>query len=407
MIPLQQVIVERIQREGPIPFAEYMRMALYEPEFGYYVSGPMKMGWEGDYYTSTDVSNLFAHCMGRQLSQLWQRLGLPGRFIVLEQGAGRGDLQRGVLAWASKNSPELHAALEYHTEDIHSGHDVGAPFMAPARFIASREGGEIASREDGGIAQPTIFPSVIISNELVDAFPVHIVEKRDSRLYEVYVTVEDGQLREVLDEPSSSEVAEYLDRFAVPWTQFQDGWRAEINLDARRWMERCVQLLTAPFPEGFRLHYPSGPSIQRKRRGYLLTIDYGEKARELYTPQRYRGTLASYFQHQMTERPLVRPGKQDITAHVNFSALIAEGRRLGLRLDRYTTQRHWLTTMGIYEELQQVRAREYALLDTPATRGSDSGQIALLQWYTLRHRVEALTDMSGMGNFKVLLLKRT
>src|SRR5207249_872874 len=151
------------------------------------------------------------------------------------------------------------------------------------------------------------------------------------------------QLREVLDGPSSSEVTDYLDSFAIPWTTFPDGWRAEINLDALRWMQRSVQLLTTPFAPGFRLHYPSGSSLRRKRRGFLLTIDYGAKAGDLYIPERYRGTLACYFQHQMTERPLVRPGEQDITAHVNFSSLIAEGRRLGMRLDRYTTQRHWLT----------------------------------------------------------------
>src|SRR5690242_13480655 len=115
MTPLQQVIVERIQREGPISFADYMRMALYEPGHGYYVTGPMKMGWEGDYYTSTDVSALFAHCMGRQLYQLWQRLEQPAPFIVLEQGAGRGDLAHGVQSWLKEHYPELSSLLEYHT----------------------------------------------------------------------------------------------------------------------------------------------------------------------------------------------------------------------------------------------------------------------------------------------------
>lgn len=383
MTPLQQVIVERIEREGPIPFADYMRMALYEPENGYYVSGPMKMGWEGDYYTSTDVSAFFAHCMGRQLHQLWQRLEQPTPFIVLEQGAGRGDLAQEVQSWIKEAFPELSSALEYHIEDIHAGHDASIQ-----------------------VASPAILPSVIISNELVDAFPVHIVEKQGSQLYEVYVTVQEGRLHEILDGPGSPEVADYLTSFAIPWSTFPDGWRAEINLDASRWMQRNVQLLTTPFAPGFQLHYPAGSSQRRKRRGFLLTIDYGEKARELYIPERRRGTLACYYQHQMTERPLARPGEQDITAHVNFSSLIAEGRRLGMRLDRYTTQRHWLTTMGIYEELQQVRARDFALLDRPDTRGSDSGQVSLLQWYNIQQRVKALTDPAGMGNFKVLLLKR-
>ena len=101
--PLQQLIIERISREGPIPFAEYMRMALYEPHYGYYVTEPPKMGWEGDYYTSGDISGtagIFANCMGRQLLQMWEKLRRPAKFIVLEQGAGRGDLAQGIRAWA-------------------------------------------------------------------------------------------------------------------------------------------------------------------------------------------------------------------------------------------------------------------------------------------------------------------
>ena len=124
MTPLQQCIVERIRRDGPISFADYMRMALYEPGYGYYVTGQAKMGWEGDYYTSTDVANFFADCMGCQLQRMWEKLGKPDPFIVLEQGAGRGDLASGVRTWAAQQAPDLHAALDYRTEDIHMGVDV-------------------------------------------------------------------------------------------------------------------------------------------------------------------------------------------------------------------------------------------------------------------------------------------
>src|SRR5947209_11313480 len=110
---LQQLIIERIRREGPLTFAEYMRMALYEPNYGYYVTGQAKMGWEGDYYTSTDVSTFFANCVGRQLLRWWERLGRPAHFIVLEQGAGRGDLARGVRDGATREAPDFYAALDY------------------------------------------------------------------------------------------------------------------------------------------------------------------------------------------------------------------------------------------------------------------------------------------------------
>jgi SAM-dependent MidA family methyltransferase len=358
---LQQLIIERIQREGPITFADYMRMALYEPGYGYYVTGAAKMGWEGDYFTSTDVSALFANCMGRQLFAMWEMLKRPAHFIVLEQGAGHGHLAGGVQTWAQKEAPEFHAALDYRVEDIRAGQDALGMESAPVNT-----------------------PSVMLSNELIDAFPVHIVQKHEGKLYEVFVDVQqDGRLYEVLDEPSTPEVASYLDSYNIPWRTFVEGWRAEINLDARRWVGRTAALL---------------------KKGFILTIDYGDKAKALYTAFRRRGTLLCYFRQQENERPLLRPGEQDITAHVNFSALIDEGRRLGLRLHKFTSQRLWLQSMGIEEELEQRRTRDFALAETE--RATDRGQIALLKFYDLRQRVRALTDPAGMGNFKVLILRR-
>ncbi|GCE14330.1 class I SAM-dependent methyltransferase [Tengunoibacter tsumagoiensis] len=361
---LHDLILDAIQQRGPLSFADYMRMALYEPGYGYYVTGPARMGWEGDYYTSSDVAAFFANCLGRQLRQMWDQLGRPTPFVVLEQGAGRGNLALGVRLWASQEDPLLAAALDYQTEDIKQGLDA----------LTSQ-----------------ITPSVILSNELVDAFPVHVVEKRGDQLLEVFVTAENGRLSETLASPSSPQIATYLDDYKIPWRSFDDGWRGEINLDAEKWMAHAAQLIF-------------GPSPKRKRRGFILTIDYGDLAKQLYSPYRYHGTLACYFQHQLTDRPLVRPGEQDITAHVNFTALLQAGRKAGLRLDTFLTQREWLTKMGIYDELEQIKQRDFAIIDTD--RASDQGQIALFQWYNLRQRVAALTEPSGMGNFKVLILKR-
>jgi len=350
-------------------------MALYEPGYGYYVTGPAKMGWEGDYYTSTDVSPFFANCMGRQLKQMWEQLGSPSSFPVLEQGAGRRHLAQGVRAWAEQVGSAFSVALDYRTEDIHAGQDV----------VSGPEG------QDTSAPSGVWCPVVLLSNELVDAFPVHIVELREAKLYEIYVDFREGRLCEVLSEPSSAAVASYLDGYKIPWAGFGDGWRAEINLDALRWMERTAQLLRDPLSK-------------RTKHGFVLAIDYGDKARALYSRYRQRGTLACYFQHQLTERPLLRPGEQDITAHVNFSALIQAGRGQGLRLHRLTTQGEWLTSLGIYEELEQIRTRDFAVIDS--ARATDEGQKALFQWYNLRQRVAALTDPAGMGNFKVLILKR-
>jgi len=226
--------------------------------------------------------------------------------------------------------------------------------------------------------------SVVLSNELVDAFPVHIVEKRGERLYEVFVDAQqDGRFCEVLDEPSSPDVAGYLDMYKIPWRMFEDGWRVEINLDALRWIQRTGGLM---------------------RSGFVLTIDYGDKAKALYTAWRKRGTLLCYYKHQANEKPLLHPGEQDITAHVNFSALIDEGRRLGMRLHRFTTQRLWLEGLGIQAELEHRYVNEFA--EAEFARATDRGQVALLKWRDVRQRAAVLTDPGGMGDFKVLILRR-
>lgn len=358
--PLQQLILARIQRAGPLTFAEYMRMALYEPGLGYYVSGPARMGWEhSDYFTSPDVAKLFAHCLGRQLCQFWEKLKRPAPFMVLEQGAGRGQLAASVGAWAAGAAPDFAQALVYTTTDIATGQDS----LQPSEWASAH---------------------VLFSNELIDAFPVHVVEKREERLYEVYVDCQNERLCEIISEPSSPEVADYLDRAQIPWRNFPTGWRAEINLAAQHWLARCVRVL--------------------RPHGFLLTIDYGARAKELYTRERRRGTLLCYSQHATNERPLHLPGQQDITAHVDFSALIEQGRARGLRLHNYTTQRQWLEAHGLQEELEQRRTRDFALAESQ--RASDQGQIALLGWYNLRQRAAILTDPAGMGNFKVLTLRR-
>jgi SAM-dependent MidA family methyltransferase len=357
---LQQLISARIQREGPLTFAEYMRMALYEPGYGYYTTGQARMGWDGDYFTSADISSLFAHCLCRQLAAFWELLKRPVPFVVLEQGAGRAMLSESVQTRAGREDGAFAQALVYLATDIRSGQDSLHPLDQPRAHV-------------------------LFSNELIDAFPVHVVEVRSGQLYEVYVVCQqEGRLAEWLAPPSSPLVAGYLDEAGIPWRSFPNGWRAEINLDAQHWLQQAVGLLHA--------------------HGFLLAIDYGERARKLYTRERCGGTLLCYYQHQANERPLLYPGVQDITAHVDFSALIARGRALGLRLHRYTTQRQWLEVCGLEAELADRRARDFAPADVD--RASDQGQLALFGWYNLRQRAALLTDPRGMGNFKVLILRR-
>jgi SAM-dependent MidA family methyltransferase len=360
--PLEAFIQARLRAAGALTFAEYMDLALYHARYGYYTAGGAPVGWGGDFFTSPHLHPLFGVCLARQLAQFWEALKRPRPFVVVEEGAGQGVLARHVQAAARERWPELAQALEYHAVDVRPAYSAN----------------ELAAR---GLR---LEPHIILSNELIDAFPVHVVEARGGRLLEVFVVEQDGGLAERLGEPSSREVAEYLERFRVPWRAFGDGWRAEVNLRALAWMAETAQCL--------------------RRGGFVLTIDYGDTARCLYTRWRRRGTLLCYYRHSANEEPLLRPGQQDITAHVNFTALIEEGRRFGLRRTRFTTQRDLLLGLGMREEVEALRASQFAAAD--AARQSDQGQADLLRYYSLRNAVGVLLDPAGLGGFRVLVQRK-
>jgi SAM-dependent MidA family methyltransferase len=351
--PLEAIIRERIAAAGAITFAEYMDLALYHPQFGYYTAGKPKVGWTGDFYTSAHLHPLFGACIARQLAQMWQALKRPAPFVVIEEGAGQGVLAGQVRAYAEDRLPELAGALHYQTLEV----------------------GQPAELAEGAA-------HVMLSNELIDAFPVHLVEMQGGLLCEVYVAERDGRLVERLGEPSSAEVSGYLERFGVPWRP--GVWRAEINLRALAWMQATAARL--------------------RRGGFALTIDYGDTARRLYRRVGPRGTLLCYYRHTTNEEPLIRPGQQDITAHVNFSALIDEGRRFGLVRSHFTTQRDFLLGLGIREEMEALRARQFGAADT--ARHTDQGQADLLRAYSLRNAVNGLLDPAGLGGFRVLIQRK-
>jgi SAM-dependent MidA family methyltransferase len=409
---LTVLLRERIARSGAIPFADFMELALYHPDYGYYMTGREKVGWEGDYFTSVDLHFLFGACIARQLVQMWTLLGRPQDFSVREYGAGRGLLARDIWCYACDRAPDFARALHYTLVDVvPASSELQArrraalaaslenlpmskaderEHLTPGVALSQRET-EIgkgraapitwAHYEDVVAQEPII--GCIIANELIDAFPVHIVEVRGGRFYEVYVTERQGHLVETLGEVSTPDILSYLAAYKVDAACFDDGWRAEVNLHAPQWLASTAGQL---------------------RRGFLLTIDYGDRARSLYTRARRRGTLAAYYRHTLSDRPLARPGEQDLTAHVNFSALIDAGRRVGLRLAGLTTQRNFLLALGIRDELETLCATLYG--DALRDRASDSGQIALLRTYSLRNAVNALIDPAGLGRFRVLIQHR-
>ncbi len=395
MAQLDEIIREEIRRAGPLTFARYMELALYHPTLGYYAGGGVgrePVGWTGDFFTSGDVSPLWGWAIARQLHQMWELMDRPARFDVVEPGAGRGLLAASVWRYAVALDADWAAALRYTLLDR-------APAEAPLRVARQRRLAEELARIPapvdgvrwlGSLAEVTgrrerAVSGCVVSNELVDALPVHVVEKRDGALAEIYVALaQDGErLVERLGALSLERVAGYLDRYKIPWRGYHDGWRAEVCLAAEDWMGEVAAALG---------------------RGFVLTIDYGDTARRLYTRDRRRGTLTGYARHQLSERPLADPGAQDITAHVNFTALARAGRAGGLRVAGLTTQAAMLTALGVREEAEALAARLFPHAESE--RHTDRGQAEYLRRAALRNAVATLLNPHGLGGFRALIQRR-
>lgn len=295
-------------------FSRYMQICLYHPEFGYYMQGRERTGVRGDYFTSADLHPIFARLVARQAAEMWELLGRPPKFTWVEMGAGRGLLARDFLRFAAKALPDFSAALDYVA--IEPG-----PRQREQVLESAREE-NLRLRASESLEELDAVTGCFFSNELVDAFPVSVVTRDGGRLKEVYVTAEGDALREKLGPISDSAIAAAVARYA---NQLEEGHRAEVSLAATQWIHSVAEKLA---------------------RGFVLTIDYGDLAERLYTRSRPRGTLLTYRRHQASEDFFAAPGEQDLTAHVNFSALIDSGRETGLEFTGLTTQEKFLMALG-------------------------------------------------------------
>jgi len=315
-----------IDERGGIPFADFMQASLYHPEFGYYTGARDRIGRQGDFFTSTSVHALFGNLIGKQIEQFWQLLGKQD-FTLVEQGAGEGHLALDLLDSLSERAPEFYARLQYTIVEISSDHCA----RQRERLKDHVEAGKVnwCSFEE---LQP--FVGCFLSNELVDAFPVHLVELDKDGLKEVFVINSGDDFAEELRSPSTPQLEDYLKGLPLG---LPNGYRTEINLAAVDWIENVAQKLD---------------------RGYVLTIDYGYPATERYAPWRNTGSLMCYWQHTTEENPLLRPGCQDITAHIDFSALEGVGARHDLEPLYFAEQYRFLMGLGFLEELVQLQATE-------------------------------------------------
>jgi SAM-dependent MidA family methyltransferase len=357
---LKRFILSQINKTGPIPFSQFMEWCLYHPQYGYYQSEGTRTGRDGDYYTSPCVHPLFGGLIAKQLSQMSEQTG-GSAFDVVEIGGGRGFLCEDVLRRTKKNFPAFYQRLRYHLIET-----------APSFLKEQRERLEEYKKE-GKIfwTDPEVFEEgknqiegCVLSNELVDAFPVHQVIFDHGDLKEIYVTQDHGQLKEQWGDLSDPRIVPYFQSMEIT---LQEGQRAEVNLKALDWMEKVSRCL---------------------KKGFILTIDYGYLSKELYAPHRKEGTLLCYYRHQTSENPYERLGEKDITSHVNFTSLIRKGEEVGLRFTGLVPQYQFLIALGLLQEMEFL--------------GREMSEMEALRFrLSLKHLIE---PEIGMGEvFKVLI----
>lgn len=329
---LVAAISAEISKDGPIPFVRFMELALYHPQYGYYMRQPdradqERIGWSGDFYTSSDVHPILGRALAAQARQMDELLGHPTPFTIVEMGAGKGLLARDCLAAIHATQDDFSSRVRYVLIERSPAMQALqrqnlAPWLNQPGFVTWVEGLEaLASQSVTGL---------FFSNELVDAFPVHRLQMVAGQTQELFVDYRDGRFEECLKPLSTPALGHYLQRLNQTWPE---GYRTELNLQALKWMEQVAQ---------------------RIDRGFVVTIDYGHTAQDLYGPERKNGTFLCYYQQLTGDVPYERIGQQDMTAHVDFTGLATVGAAAGLHVTGFTNQMSFLMGLGVEEMLGQL-----------------------------------------------------
>ena len=346
----------RIADRGRIPFAEFMEIALYHPTGGYY-SRPSRpsAGASGDYFTSSAAHPAFGALLAVQAERAWDILGRPRPFHVVEMGAGEGLMAHDFVQYAHSLSPGFADALTYVALDRGQSGALQKLPKPPFHSVLTN-----------GIPLKGV-TGLFISNELLDALTVHRFQVRSGRVHELFVALdESGALVEQPGEPSTPLIVERLSRLGA---ELPEGFVGEVNLGIGPWMRQVSAALD---------------------RGLVITIDYGYEARQLYSPARDRGTLHTYFRHTQGAGPYQQIGAQDITAHVDFTAVASEGAEVGLRSVGLLTQAEYLMTLGWSRMAEDMRGI------TLSSHDRDANLMALRE----------LVRPEGLGGFKVMVQEK-
>ena len=328
---LTEQLRERIKREGPITFYDWMKAALYDPVHGYYCrTDRNKWGREGDYRTSPERTSLFAATFARYFAKLYDGAGRSSSFHIVEVGAGDGSFAAALLETLERDFPHVFASVRYVIDEI-SPHSQS---LAEARLVPFKDRVSFKSSPDIKIDFGIIF-----SNEVLDAFPIYRVGIEQGQLQEFYVDVSvGGNFEWKLGAPSTERLAEHLEKDGI---ELGEGQVAEINLDIEEWFTKTTACLQS---------------------GYVVTVDYGADAPELYPSNpadpRYLGTLRSFQRHQIIDDVLSSPGEQDLTTTVNWSFVKDVGERLGLKVLEFERQDRFLLAAGLLEQLELESKRQ-------------------------------------------------
>lgn len=322
---LSEIINQKIKNEGAISFHDYMDMCLYHPELGYYTSAANRIGTDGDYYTSPSLSPLFGTKIGIQLEQMWNLAG-EKPFTIVEYGAGTGDLCLDILNYLKSNE-KLYQDLSYCIIEKRPATQqrIMAHQREKVRWYSSIS--EIPEKISG----------CVLSNELVDNFPVHRVVM-GKELMEVFVDYQKDAFVEVL-QPAPQILKDYFSELQVVLPK---GYQTEVNLEATEWINEVAMSLNE---------------------GFVITIDYGYQSSQLYNEFRSNGTLLCYQKHKINDSPFKQPGHQDITSHVNFSALCHWGYKNGLECCGLTKQANFLLALGFSDHYRNENISPSDLLN--------------------------------------------
>ncbi|MCF3626693.1 class I SAM-dependent methyltransferase [Planktothrix agardhii 1801] len=361
---IAQKIKENSQNR--ITFADYMNWVLYHPEYGYYSINKPKLGAEGDFVTSPYLGSDFGEMLAEQFFQIWEIMDCPNAFTLVEMGAGQGILASDILLYLKKKYPDFFKSLNYI-------------IIEKSNFLKAQQQHQLKKTLSDSISiqwcdlediPNNNIIGCFFSNELVDAFPVHQIIVQDQQLQEIYITLDsEVRFKEIIAELSTEKITDYFKLIDIDLcsNSYPERYRTEVNLAALDWIKTLVTKLN---------------------QGFILTIDYGYTAQRYYLPSRKEGTLQCYYQHSHHNDPYLNIGRQDITAHVNFTALQLYGKDWGIDGVGFTQQALFLMALGLGDRISAL---------------SQPSNYSISEILQRRECLHSLIDPMGLGNFGVLL----